>query len=145
MGLARIVIAVLAVALALGLLILGGVSLWNALSSGSGPASPSPAPSGVANASANAPIAASASAGRDGNVVEIERLAAHCPVYVAGPGPTDVRFHGSLTQNERRVFDDPRLTVAVDDASTVSVTINGRTQPRGRRGQRKTYSVPVQQ
>lgn len=145
MGLARIAIAALAVTLALGLLILGGVSLWGALTKDSGPKNAgSTAPS--AGATSSAPRkSTSAGTGAGGNTVVIQCLAAQCPVYVAGPGPTDVQFNGNLTQNEKRNFSDTRLTVQVYDASTVSVTINGHPQPRGRRGEQRTYRVPAQQ
>ena len=68
-------------------------------------------------------------------------LAVQCPVFVGGPGPNDVQFNGNLTHDESLVFNETRLTVAVQDASTVSVTINGRQQPRGGHGP-QTYEVP---
>lgn len=142
MGLARIAIAVLAVVLAVGLLIVGGIALWGALGGKDAEksAAASAKPSGPARKSgASAP---SAPSNRFGNTVELHCLAAQCPVYVAGPGPTDVQFHGNLIRNERRVYNETALTVVVDDASTVVVTINGRQQARGRQGQSKTYNVP---
>ncbi len=142
MGLARIAIAVLAVVLAFGLLVIGGIALWGALTSKD---------ASKPNAAASTPAASthtakpSASRGRVGNTIVIYCLAVQCPVFVAGPGPTDVQFHGSLTQHERRIFNETRLTVAVQDAGSVTVTINGRLQPRGRRGEAKTYEVPSPQ
>lgn len=146
MGLARIAVATLAVVLAVGLLVVGGVALYGALSrsSKSATGTPSAAPTTrAARTRVKAPPAPSNT--RVGNTVEIQCLAAQCPVYVAGPGPNDVQFNGTLIRNERRVFNEIRLTVAVDDASTVSVIINGRPQPRGRAGQQKTYEVPASQ
>jgi hypothetical protein len=137
MGLARIAIAALAVVVAFGLLIVGGIALWGALTSKNGDKNASSAaPSSGGNAS---------SSRRIGNTVEILCLASQCPVFVAGPGPTDVQFNGNLAQNERRSFNETRLTVAVQDASTVSVTINGQVQPKGKPGESKTYTVPSQQ
>lgn len=147
MGLARIAIAALAVTLALGLLILGGVSLWGALTKDTGPAgAASTAPSAGASDSAPATRRSTSAAGvPGGNTVVLQCLAPQCPVYVAGPGPTDVQFHGNLTQNEKRIFSDTRLTVQVYDAGSVAVTINGRPQPRGKHGQVRTYRIPAQQ
>ena len=145
MGLARIAIAALAVTLALGLLVLGGVSLWGALTKDSGPAG---AASAAPSASASTPAArrsTSAAHVSGANTVVLQCLAPQCQVYVAGPGPTDVQFHGSLTRNEKRIFSDTRLTVQVYDAGSVAVTINGHLQPRGKRGQVRTYRVPAQQ
>jgi cytoskeletal protein RodZ len=144
MGLARISIAALAVTLALGLLIVGGTMIWGAWtkdSSSSASSSPSASPSSrpARTQRTNSPPPDRPA----GNTVEIQCLAAQCPVFVAGPGPTDVQFNGKLGHDERRIFSETRLTVAVDDASTVVVTINGRPQPKGRPGQPKTYAVPL--
>lgn len=144
MGLARIAIAVLAVGAAVGLLIIGGMALWGALTNkGSDkPNTASTLPTTAGSTKAKAP---GSSPGQVGNTIIIHCLAAQCPVFVSGPGPTDVQFNGNLTQNEQRIFNETRLTVAVQDASTVAVTINGRPQPRGRRGEAKTYEVPSPQ
>jgi hypothetical protein len=139
MGLARVGIAALAVIVAIGLLIIGGIALWGALTgkdSGK-PGAVTPAPSGASRSGG--------STSQIGNTVIIHCLAAHCPVFVAGPGPTDVQFNGNLGQNERRIFNETRLTVSVQDASTVSVTINGKEQPKGQPGEQKTYEVPPKQ
>lgn len=148
MGLARIAIAVLAVTLALGLVILGGVSLWGALTedAGKNAAPPDPAPSNASSSTAaSRHSGASSGPGRDGaNTVVIRCLAVQCPVFVAGPAPTDVQFNGKLAHNEERTFSETRLTVSLGDASTVNVTINGRQQPRGRQGQQKIYRIPAQ-
>jgi hypothetical protein len=142
MGLARIAIAVIAVVVAFGLLIIGGIALWGALTSKDGekPNAASPTPSSVgSNTKSKTP------SGQVGNTVAIHCLAVQCQVFVAGPGPTDVQFNGNLGQNERRTFNETRLTVAIQDASTVTVTINGKLQPRGTRGEAKTYEVPSPQ
>jgi hypothetical protein len=145
MGLARIAIAVLAVVVAFGLLIIGGIALWGALT-GKGDTKPSSAatsaPSGATDASKT--NRASAPATRIGNTITVHCLAAQCQVFVAGPGANDVQFNGNLSQNETRIFNETRLTVAVQDASTVDVTINGRQQARGKRGVPATYEAPSQ-
>lgn len=145
MGLARIAIAVLAVTLALGLLVLGGVSLWGALTKDSGTNAAAPTPSASATSAPAKRQSTSSARGAGGNTVVLQCLAVQCQVYVAGPGPTDVQFNGNLGQNQKRIFSDTRLTVQVYDASAVAVTINGHPQPRGRHGQVRTYRVPSQQ
>ena len=141
MGLARIAIAVLAVVLAFGLLIIGGIALWGALT-GKGDKDK---PSGAASAPAKATKTSSnnVSPSESGNTIEVKCLVTQCPVFVAGPGATDVQFNGNLRQNEVRTFNETRLTMAVQDASTVAVTINGHPQPRGTHGEAKTYEAPA--
>jgi hypothetical protein len=149
MGLARIAIAVLAVVLAFGLLIIGGIALWGALTGkddGKEPGATTSMPSGAPTTkpSKQAKRASSSGAQVD-NTITVHCLAAQCQVFVAGPEANDVQFNGGLTQNETRIFNGSRLTVAVQDASTVDVTINGRQQAKGRRGMPATYEVPAQQ
>jgi hypothetical protein len=144
MGLARIAIAVLAVVVAFGLLIIGGIALWGALTSKDGekPNAASPSPSSTANAGETQP---NGHASQVGNSVEVRCLAAQCKVFVSGPGAEDIVFNNYLRRNERYVFNETRLVVRVWDASAVTVTINGQQQPRGTRGQAKTYEVPASQ
>jgi hypothetical protein len=130
---------VLAVVVAFGLLIIGGIALWGALTSKEGEKTNSSTSAAPSTAGSAKP---STSASRVGNTVVIHCLVAQCPVFVSGPGPNDVQFNGNLGQDEKRVFNSTRLTVAVQDASTVTVTINGALQPRGRHGQARTYDVP---
>lgn len=139
MGLARISIAALAITLALGLLIVGGTMLWGAWTKDTSRSQAASSPSGPASSAPNSSAPPDRPAG---NTVEIRCLAAQCPVFVAGPGPTDVQFNGRLSRDERRIFSETRLTVAVDDASTVIVTINGHQQPKGRPGEPRTYAIP---
>lgn len=144
MGLARISIAALAITIALGLLVVGGTMLWGAWTKDTSKSQAASSPSGSAS-DPDSTEPGSTSAPPDhsgGNTVQIRCIAAQCPVFVAGPGPTDVQFNGKLSHDERRNFSATRLTVAVDDASTVIVTINGRQQPKGRPGEPRTYAVP---
>jgi hypothetical protein len=140
LGLARIAIAVLAVVLAFGLLIIGGIALWGALTG----KDDKDKPSGAASVPATATKASSSkvSPPESGNTIEVKCLVTQCPVFVAGPGATDVQFNGNLTQNQTRIFNGTHLTVAVQDASTVAVTINGHPQRRGASGEGKTYETP---
>jgi hypothetical protein len=143
MGLARIAIAVLAVVLAFGLLIIGGIALWGALTGKDDSKEPSAAtsvPSGEPTTKqtkrANSPGAQVV------NTIAVHCLVAQCQVFVAGPDANDVQFNGGLSQDQTRIFYGSRLTVAVQDGSTVDVTINGQQQAKGRRGVRATYEVP---
>lgn len=154
MGLARIAIAVLAVVVAFGLLIIGGIALWGALTNKDAGKSDTttPSPSTTAKTSSGGSASGTSHSGkpthpaggtsRAGYTVVIHCLALQCPVFVSGPGANEVQFHGDLRRDERRIFNETRLTVAVQDAGTVTVTINGTLQPRGRRGEAKTYEVP---
>jgi hypothetical protein len=143
MGLARIAIAVLAVVLAVGLLILGGTSLWGALTGKDDktPAASTPSASASGNASTKAAPPATQQS-QSGNTIEVQCLVAPCDVFVSGPGPNDIQFNGTLGPKETRIFNGTRLMVAVQDSSGVAVTINGRPQARGRHGEAKTYEVP---
>ncbi|GAA0358599.1 hypothetical protein NE235_17710 [Actinoallomurus spadix] len=145
MGLARIAIAVLAVTLALGLVIVGGISLWGALTKdASKTASSVPEPSSSAVTPTDAGRSKrSAPSAQSGNEIDVQCLVAQCQIYVAGPTATDVIAHGALSRGERRRYTGTRLILQVDDASTVSVVINGQQQPKGRRGQQRTYHAPA--
>ena len=126
--------------MAFGLLIVGGIALWGALTGKDDKDKPGAAPPASSGAAKTSSSEASAPSSQSGNTMEIRCLAAQCPVFVAGPGATDVQFNGNLTQNQTRRFNDTRLILSVQDASTVSVTINGHLQPRAH-GQ-KTYEAP---
>ena len=128
--------------LAFALLIVGGIALWGALTGKDDKDKPGAAPAAPSGATKTSPSKVSAPSSQSGNTIQVRCLAPQCPVFVAGPGATDVQYNGNLTQNETRSFNDTRLTLAVQDASTVAVTINGRLQPRGARGEAKTYETP---
>lgn len=146
MGLARIAIAVLAVVLACGLLVIGGMALWGALTGKDDKNKPSAASSQASStAGSSTDTKPSAPASQVGNTITVRCLVAQCPVFVSGPGANDVQFNGNLRQNETRIFNETRLTVAVQDAGGVTVTINGHVQPPGRHGEAKTYEAPTGQ
>lgn len=127
----------LAVVLAVGLLIVGGVALWGALNKDSSskaatpPSSPSVQPTGKKSSSG---------ATSGDYTVQIRCLAAQCPLYVANAG--GILFNNHLVQGDTRTYEDIRLTVVTDDASTVQITINGQVQPRGKPRERRTYQLP---
>lgn len=142
MGLARIAIALLAVVLAVGLLIVGGTALWGALT-GKGDKTPAAStPSPAASTPVSNKAAPPATQSQSGNTIEVQCLVAPCDVFVSGPGPNDIQFNGTLGAQEKRIFNGTRLMLAVQDSSGVAVTINGHLQTRGRHGEAKTYEVP---
>ncbi len=143
MGLARIAIAVLAVVLAFALLIIGGIALWGALTGKDDKDKPNAAATSSGSAAAtSSDTKPSTTSSQVGNTIVVRCLVSQCPVFVSGPGANDVQFNGSLSQNETRIFNETHLTVAVQDAGGVSVTINGHVQPRGQRGEAHTYEAP---
>jgi hypothetical protein len=146
LGLARIAIAVLAVVLAFGLLVVGGVALWGALTGKEDPkpnaATPAPSSTAKTKTSKTSAPPSGQSQSQSGNTIQVRCLVAPCAVFVSGPGPNDIQFNGTLTMNEIRIFNGTRLTMAVQDAGGVAVTINGRAQERGRRGEARMYEAP---
>jgi hypothetical protein len=148
MGLARIAIAVLAVSLALGLVILGGVSLWGALTkdaSKTASSTPDPSASGAVTPKKSGKSGSAPPSAQSGNEIDVQCLVTQCQIYVAGPGANDVIDNRPLSHGERRRYNGTRLIMHVDDASTVSVVVNGQQQPKARRGQERTYKAPVRQ
>jgi len=126
------------------LLITGGIALWGAhTNKDSGKFNAITATPSITG-SLSPTASPSASASQIGNTVIIHCLAAQCQVAVFGPRSDDTQFNGFLSHDERRVFNEPRLIVTVPDASKVTLTINGRLQPRGGHGPH-TYEVPSSQ
>lgn len=135
----------LAVVLALGLLIVGGVALWGALTNRGSTKSTAASP--LPSAALDTKTSSQSAAPGDpvDNKITLRCLASQCQIFVASPGPTDVVFRGALNRDDQRVYTGTRVIVQVDDASTVAVAINGRVQRRGRPGQSRTYETPTQQ
>ncbi|WP_395962862.1 RodZ domain-containing protein [Actinomadura sp. 6N118] len=139
-------IAAIAVVLALALLIVGGISLINALTSDSkqpGPAGTSTettggSPTGSAPSS-RPPRTATASAGPS-VVIRVTGSPTSVTVTVAGTG--QVLHTGLLDTGEARQYDQAPLSVVAADAGSVEVTIYGQLQPRGQVGQRGEWRVP---
>jgi hypothetical protein len=145
-GHARIFIAAAAVALAIALLVVGGVALWGALTSG--PARPGPAtsqadpPAATQSTSTGRPRQPQPSAATDGGVALVVRCrVAKCGVFISSSPDNDVLFNGFLRQGEVRRADEPRMNLVVSDSGGVDVIINGKLQPKGAPGKRQTYTV----
>jgi hypothetical protein len=63
-----------------------------------------------------------------------------CQVFVRVPGG-DILVNRSLTRGESLRFDEPRLSVVVDDGSAARIAVNGELRPPGKPGQRLTFTV----
>ena len=137
-------IAVAAVALAIALLVIGGVALWGALTSE--PARPGPETSGAdppaesGSAPPRRPEQSRTSA-FTGDALVVRCRAPRCGVFISSPPNNDVLFNGTLRQGDERTADEPRMTLVVSDGSTVDVYINGKLQAKGPPGKRKYYTI----
>ncbi|MFI0354531.1 hypothetical protein [Actinomadura sp. 9N407] len=150
-GLARILIAVVAVVLALALLVVGGMALVNALTSSSN----DPGPAGTAastdpggaepKASASATPSATRSAqttGTSGVPLVIRVTGAPTQVYVRVTGTGDVLQQGVLRTGEGRQYDQAPLAVVANNGGSLDVVIYGKTQERKPDGVRGEWFVP---
>jgi hypothetical protein len=139
-------IAAAAVALAIALVVVGGVALWGALTSE--PATPGPessradppaasqsVPSGKAKSPAPSPPVTG------GEALVVRCRVARCGVFISSVPDNDVLFNGNLGQGEERHADEPRMNLVVSDGSTVDVFINGKLQTKGPPGKRKVYTI----
>ncbi|MEV2269279.1 DUF4115 domain-containing protein [Nonomuraea africana] len=127
MGVARLALIGLGVALLVALVLLGGRALVGILSTEGTAPTPTATPS--APATGKAPT------------LRITCVAEVCPaVLVRVPGG-DVLNDRDLTSGEEIVFYQPELDVAIDDTSTVEVTVNGVPRPKGQPGRQETFTV----
>jgi eukaryotic-like serine/threonine-protein kinase len=138
-------IAAAAVALAIALLVVGGVALWGAMTSA--PATPGPggskadppaasqsAPSGKSKSPATSTVTG-------GDALVVRCRVAKCGVFISSVPDNDVLFNGNLGLGEERHADEPRMNLVVRDGGAVDVYINGKLQPRGAPGKRKYYTI----
>ncbi|WP_019631872.1 hypothetical protein [Actinomadura atramentaria] len=136
-GLARILIAAVAVALGLGLLAVGAIALVNALTSSSDQQSPPGAGSASPSAARSSPPAQAAG---DTPLV-IRAVGGSTLVTITDPGNNnDVVFRGTLAAGEGRKYDQAPLSVVAADGGAVQVTIYGKVEERPA-GQRATWYV----
>ncbi len=137
-------IAAAAVALAIALVVVGGVALWGALTSeparpgpGTSKADPPAASKSVPSGKSRQPTTSTAT---DGNALIVRCRASSCGVFISSIPENDVLFNGHLRQGEERHADEPRMALVVSDASVVDVYINGKLQARGAPGKR-TFTI----
>ncbi|RJL31989.1 hypothetical protein D5H75_16245 [Bailinhaonella thermotolerans] len=129
MGIARLVLAGLAVLFVLALVVVGAKALFNSLNAkGEEPTSPPVATS--PNQNANAP-----------QTLLIRCVAEICPaVFVRIPGG-DILQNRDMSKGEEMGFIEPELDVVVGDAGTVEIQVNGQRRPPGEPGSKDTFSV----
>ncbi|WP_431897056.1 hypothetical protein [Nonomuraea sp. bgisy101] len=129
MGMARLALIGLGVVLLVALVLAGARALVGTLSAAAPMPRPSATPEESATATAKVPT------------LSIVCTAEACPpVLVRVPGG-DVLNDRDLSGGERISFFDAELDVAVEDAGTVEITVNGTPRPAGKAGQRETFSV----
>lgn len=128
MGIARVVLAVLAAGAVVTLLVVGVRALIGSL--GAEPERP------------GQPAAATVEAGQGGvPTVRIECLADICPtVTVRVPGG-DVLQHREMTRGEEVSYFEPELDVVLTDAATVRVIENGEPRAPGDQGAREAFTA----
>jgi hypothetical protein len=150
-GLARILIAAIAVVLALALLVVGGMALVNALTSSSN----DPGPAGTAastdpgatqpKASASATPRSTRSAqttSSSGLPLVIRVTGAATQVHVQDTGTGDVLQQGVLRTGEARQYEQAPLAVVASNGGSLEVTIYGKVQARKPVGARGEWFVP---
>ncbi|WP_018654475.1 hypothetical protein [Actinomadura flavalba] len=124
-------------ALALALLVVGGLALVNALTSSDTqgpPGAQSPTPTSTGGSSER-PTSTAATP------LVIQAVGGSTLVTITVPGSNDVVFRGTLYAGEGRQYDQAPLNVVANDAGAVRVTIYGKVEERAG-GQRGTWFVP---
>lgn len=129
MGMARLALIGLGVVLLVALVLVGARSLMATLSA----AAPTPGPSATPKSSITATPKVP--------TLSIVCRAESCPLVLVRVPGGDVLNDRDLTGGEEISFFDAELDVAVEDAGTVEVTVNGTPRPAGKAGQRETFSV----
>ena len=152
-GLARIFIAAVAVLLALGLLVAGGIALVNALTSSSG----GPGPVGTAGSSDPGEVEPTASETASPRTTRSARTSsstasatpllirvtgAPTQVYVRVSGSGEVLTQGVLNTGEARQYEQAPLDVVAANGASLEVYIYGRKQPQKPAGERGEWFVP---
>jgi hypothetical protein len=151
-GLARILIAAIAVVLALALFVVGGLALVNALtSSSSDPGSTSPAGTQEQQDGADASESASPAPQqtRSARTASVEALpllirvvGTPTQVFVRVSGSGEVLQTGTLNTGEVRQYEQAPLDVVAINGAAVEVTIYGKKQPPKTAGARGEWFVP---
>ncbi len=128
MGIARIVLIVIAVGALLSLVVVGVVGLLTATDPIQAPDTPVP-PAASAQAARTAPA-----------TLQIACQVESCPVFVRIPGG-DVLLNGQLTKGEQVAYFDGKLDVVLDDASLVKIWENGKPRPPAPPGEPASFTV----
>ncbi|WP_113699721.1 hypothetical protein [Nonomuraea lactucae] len=127
MGIARLALAVLAVAGVVTLLVIGGRALFATLDT--------PEPPEIRSASAEP------TAGARVPTVRIECVADTCPLVTVRVPGGDVLQYRDMSRGEEVSYFQPELDVVLTDAGTVRVSENGRPRAPGEPGEREAFTV----
>ncbi|MEV4094466.1 hypothetical protein [Streptosporangium saharense] len=131
MGIARLLLAALAVLALVALVVIGVRSLSGALS-GTAPApteAPSPVPSAIEETEEPVPT------------VLVRCVRERCPTVFLRVAGGDVLINREMDDGEQvRSFED-RLDVVLADSASVSVLVNGEERPPGSPGERQEFTV----
>ncbi|MFI6388946.1 hypothetical protein ACIBHY_22840 [Nonomuraea sp. NPDC050547] len=127
MGLARLALAVLAVALVVALVVIGARALLGALDT------PEPVSAGRATATPTASAQVP--------TVRIECVAETCPLVTVRVPGGDVLQYRDMSRGEEVSYFEPELSVVLSDAGTVRVAENGKARAPGKAGEREAFTV----
>ena len=133
MGIARLVLVVLAVSALVALIVLGVLSLSGALTPGSGPATPAPGPAATASTFPASPERVP--------TVLVQCLRERCPTVFVRITGGDVLFNREMVKDERARFFDAKIDVVLADSAAVRVRVNGAVRPPGRPGERQEFTA----
>ncbi|MBB6346513.1 hypothetical protein AB0C18_11130 [Nonomuraea muscovyensis] len=132
MGLARLALAVLAAAMVVTLLVIGGRALFAQLDTPERP--------GLGRQARTA-TAQPPSAAAQVPTVRIECVADTCPLVTVRVPGGDVLQYRDMSRGEEVSYFEPELDVVLTDAATVRVTANGTPRPQGDPGEREAFTV----
>ncbi|MGH3392825.1 MAG: hypothetical protein ACRDOO_28490 [Actinomadura sp.] len=130
-------------ALALVLLIVGGLALFGALTSGPERGSPGASPQTGSN------VSVTRSAGKTTQAAVQHTLALKVTgaptrvIVLTGGGDRQVLLDQVLGTGDIQYFDDAPLDVVVADGGSVDIYVHGKRQRRGTPGERAQYHVPA--
>lgn len=132
MGIARLVLAGLAVLTTVAMVVIGGLSLTGSL----GPDPRRPAPS----AAVTTPSAASPSAERVPTIL-VRCPRQRCPTVFLRVTGGNVLLNREMVKDEQVRFFDPKIDVVLADSAAVRVEVNGEARAPGEPGERQEFTA----
>lgn len=147
MGLARLLLAGVAVLVVVALIVLGVFALIGSLST-EAPA-PDGAPEALVSTEAPAPSAPSTPPASTSSAppaagaaptLFVECRADTCPLFVRVSGG-DIVEDRDLSRGQQATYDQPRLDVVLGDASSMYVEVNGKPRDPGEPGERQSFTA----
>ncbi|MGW0807263.1 hypothetical protein [Nonomuraea sp. NPDC002799] len=134
MGLARLVLAVLAAGAVVTLLAIGGRALVGSL--GTQTPERERAAAGASTVTATEEVATA-----QVPTVRLECVAETCPLVTVRVPGGDVLQYREMSRGEEVSYFEPELDVVLSDAGTVHVTENGKLREPGKDGEREAFTV----